>query len=154
MWCCTFFGRSIPSFWCPTKKGCCCLVAHGCRLNCVGSLKVLNNVTLWAPNLSLYKMTLVCNLNFYMSHAKTHFVDCWQFHAVSGNAMTGSRVLQCEAGRKVLRRIFYFAHSFEPKTFKDHLTLFQQSKGIFTPLIVPAFSQWGARVKSRDVSLM
>ena len=58
-----------------------------------------------------------------------------------GNAMTGSRVLQCEAGRKVLRRIFYFAHSFEPKTFKDHLTLFHQSKGIFTSLIVPAFSQ-------------
>ena len=27
---------------------------HGCRLNCVGSLKVLNNVTLWAPNLSLF----------------------------------------------------------------------------------------------------
>ena len=81
-------------------------------------------------------MTLVCNLNFYMSHAKTHFVDCCQFRAVSGNAMTGSRVLQCEAGRKVLRRIFYFAHSFEPKTFKDHLTLFPPSKGIFITLIV------------------
>ena len=81
-------------------------------------------------------MTLVCNLKFYMSHAKTHFVDCCQFRAVSGNAMTGSRVLQCEAGRKVLRRIFYFAHSFEPKTFKDHLTLFPSSKGILINLIV------------------
>ena len=30
----------------------CFLNAHGCRLNCVGSLKVLNNVTLLAPNLS------------------------------------------------------------------------------------------------------
>ena len=36
------------------KKGCCCLVAHRHRLTCVGSLKVLNNVTLWAPNLSLF----------------------------------------------------------------------------------------------------
>ena len=52
MWCCTFFGWPIPSFWCATKKGCCCLVAHWRRLNCVGSLKVLNNVTLWTPNLS------------------------------------------------------------------------------------------------------
>ena len=28
------------------------LVAHWRRLNCVGSLKVFNNVKLWAPNLS------------------------------------------------------------------------------------------------------
>ena len=33
------------------KKGCCCLVVHWRCFNCVGSLKVLNNVTLWAPNL-------------------------------------------------------------------------------------------------------
>ena len=29
-----------------------CLVAHWLRLNCVGSLNVYHNVTLWAPNLS------------------------------------------------------------------------------------------------------
>ena len=34
------------------KKRCFCLVAHWRRLNCVGSLKVFNNVKLWAPNLS------------------------------------------------------------------------------------------------------
>ena len=57
------------------KNGCCCLVAHWLRLNCVGSLKVLNNVTLWAPNLSIYPVALgiiglfyVCNiLTFYNS---------------------------------------------------------------------------------------
>ena len=27
---------------------------HWCCFNCVGSLKVLNNVTLWAPNLSYF----------------------------------------------------------------------------------------------------
>ena len=31
-----------------------CLVAHWRRLNCVGSLKVFHDVTLWAPNLSMY----------------------------------------------------------------------------------------------------
>ena len=35
------------------KKRCCCLVAHWSRLNCFGSLKVFNNIKLWAPNLSL-----------------------------------------------------------------------------------------------------
>ena len=39
-----------------TKKGCCFLVGHWRRLNCVGSLKVLNNVTLWAPNLSFINL--------------------------------------------------------------------------------------------------
>ena len=39
-----------------TKKGSCFLVPYWRRLNCVGSLKVLNNVTLWAPSLSLLDM--------------------------------------------------------------------------------------------------
>ena len=34
------------------KKRCFCLVAHLSRLNCIGSLKVFNNIKLWAPNLS------------------------------------------------------------------------------------------------------
>ena len=40
----------------------CFLVAHWRRLNCVGSLKVLNNVTLWAPNLSFNKENFKSNL--------------------------------------------------------------------------------------------
>ena len=44
----------------PKEKEFCCLVAHW-RLNCVGSLKVLNNVTLWEPNLSskIYQIILL-----------------------------------------------------------------------------------------------
>ena len=51
--------------------------AHWRRLNCVGSLKVLNNVTLWAPNLSFCKKIFgnVCESadvrNFARPHTRT-----------------------------------------------------------------------------------
>ena len=42
-----------------------CLVAHWRHLNCVGSLKVFHNVTLWAPNLSFCNK--ICYENFWGS---------------------------------------------------------------------------------------
>ena len=51
-----------------TKKGCCCLVAHWRRLNCVGSLKVVNNVTLWAPNLSANSQFYYFSESFIFYH--------------------------------------------------------------------------------------
>ena len=70
-----------------TKKGCCFLVAYWCCLNCVGSLKVLNIITLWTPNLSSYykyrdvlRLSSV-SLSVYVNcRISSHDLADWKLH--------------------------------------------------------------------------